>query len=225
MSALPPLYAITPDEAPWKFLEPSLEAAFDAGVRLLQYRRKHMPREIQREEASRLMVLAEQVGNKADRPLIIINDDVALAHEVGADGVHWGRDDANPESLAEAIARARHGTASPFLVGISCYNELARARAATEAGADYVAFGAVFASPTKPQAVTAPLKLFSEAASFGAPAVAIGGINQDNAAQAIAAGAASVAVISALFATLVPQETAARVRALHDVIEAARINA
>jgi thiamine-phosphate pyrophosphorylase len=121
----------------------------------------------------------------------IVNDDVALALECGADGVHLGRDD-GALSAARAALRGK-------LLGASCYDSLPAARAAVAAGADYIAFGSVFPSPTKPAAVRAPLTLFSEARSLGVPLVAIGGITLQNAPQLLAAGADSLAVISDLF--------------------------
>src|SRR5205814_9823030 len=122
---------------------------------------------------------------------VIINDDVQLALELGAGGAHLGRDDGD-------LGRARARLGSRIL-GASCYNDLALARAAVAAGADYVAFGSMFASPTKPQAVRAPLGLFREAKPLGIPLVAIGGITLDNAPQLIAAGADLLAVLSDLF--------------------------
>ena len=102
-----------------------------------------------------------------------------------------GRDDGE---LAAARARLRGK-----LLGASCYDSLAAARAAVAAGADYVAFGSVFPSPTKPAAVRAPLALFAEARPLGVPLVAIGGITLQNAPQLLAAGADCLAVISDLF--------------------------
>jgi thiamine-phosphate pyrophosphorylase len=121
----------------------------------------------------------------------IVNDDVELAHAAGADGVHLGRDDG-----AIAAARAR---LPGRLVGASCYDRLELAELAVAAGADYVAFGSVFASATKPGAVRAPLELFARARGLGVPLVAIGGITLHNAPQVLAAGADCLAVISDLF--------------------------
>jgi thiamine-phosphate pyrophosphorylase len=122
----------------------------------------------------------------------IVNDDLELALASGADGVHLGRDDVG-------IAEARERLGSGRCLGASCYDELELARAAVAAGADYAAFGSVFASPTKPAAVRAPLELFARARTLGVPLVAIGGITADNAAAVIRAGAHCVAVISDLF--------------------------
>jgi thiamine-phosphate pyrophosphorylase len=116
---------------------------------------------------------------------------VALALASGAGGVHLGRDDA-------AIADAR-GRLRGRLIGASCYDDPGRARAAVAAGADYVAFGSVFASPTKPGAVRAPLSIFGEARSLGVPLCAIGGITFESAPQLVAAGADLLAVITDLF--------------------------
>lgn len=173
------LYAITP-EGPG--LEQRVRAALEGGVALLQYRRKHGDAG----EARRIAALAREF----DVPLVV-NDDVALALEIGAAGAHLGRDDGDL-----APARARLGKR---LLGASCYDDLARARAAVAAGADYIAFGSVFPSPTKPQAVRAPLGLFQQARALGVPLAAIGGITLENAPPLLAAGADLLAVISDLF--------------------------
>jgi thiamine-phosphate pyrophosphorylase len=120
---------------------------------------------------------------------VIINDDLDLALELGAEGAHLGRDDGN----LNAARRKLKGR----LLGASCYNDARLARAAVAEGADYVAFGSVFASPTKPGAVRAPLSLFRE--SLGVPLCAIGGITLQNAPEVIAAGADLLAVISDVF--------------------------
>jgi thiamine-phosphate pyrophosphorylase len=122
---------------------------------------------------------------------VIINDEVQLALELGADGAHLGRDDGD---LSQARVRLKGR-----ILGASCYNDRALAHAAVKAGADYVAFGSVFPSPTKPAAARASLGLFQEAKALGVPLAAIGGITLDNAPQVIAAGADLLAVISDLF--------------------------
>jgi thiamine-phosphate pyrophosphorylase len=95
--------------------------------------------------------------------------------------------------------RAARAVLGKRLLGVSCYDRFELAQRAAAAGADYVAFGAVFASSTKPAAVRAPLSLFREARELGVPLAAIGGITLENAPQAIAAGADLLAVISDLF--------------------------
>ncbi len=173
------LYAITPENAD---VERKTRLALEGGIALLQYRRK--TRHVAEAEAIVRMAREFHVP-------VIINDDVELALELDADGAHLGRDDGQ---LATARKRLRGK-----LLGASCYNDLALAQAAVKAGADYVAFGSVFASPTKPAAVRAPLSLFAEAKTLGVPLVAIGGITLENAPLAYAAGADALAVITDLF--------------------------
>lgn len=125
--------------------------------------------------------------------IFLVNDDVALARESGADGVHLGREDMSLEA-----ARAQLG--ADKLIGVSCYNELERALTAEKQGADYVAFGSFFPSRTKPQAVRATLDLLREARrQLKLPIVAIGGITPENGAELIRNGADMLAVIEGVF--------------------------
>jgi thiamine-phosphate pyrophosphorylase len=123
---------------------------------------------------------------------LVINDDWALAAAVGAAGAHLGEDDGE-------IALARHELGPDAIVGASCYDQARLARQAVFAGASYVAFGAFFPSPTKPNARRAGPALLQETAALGVPRVAIGGITPDNARPLVAAGADLVAVISGVF--------------------------
>jgi thiamine-phosphate pyrophosphorylase len=107
--------------------------------------------------------------------------------------VHVGERDAD-------IGSARAIVGDGALVGVSCYDDLSRARRLVERGADYVAFGSFFPSAVKPQARHAPVSLLTQARSVGVPVVAIGGISSHNARALIAAGADAVAVISDVFA-------------------------
>jgi len=173
------LYAITPEGGD---VERKARLTLEGGIALLQYRQKQHDLAL----ARAIVHLGRQF-----RVPVIINDDVELALELGADGVHLGRDDGD---LAAARKRL-----SGKLLGASCYNQPDLARAAVRAGADYIAFGSVFSSPTKPGAVRAPLALFAQAKPLGVPMAAIGGITLDNAPQLIAAGADLVAVITDLF--------------------------
>jgi thiamine-phosphate pyrophosphorylase len=177
------LYPITPEALDARALAERVRAALDGGAAALQYRRKNLATVA---EAKSLAVLCRAKG-----ALFIVDDDVDLAIRSGADGVHLGRDDG---SMVEARKRLKGK-----ILGISCYASLDNARAAVAAGADYIAFGSVFASPTKPGAVRAPLSLFAEAHALGVPLVAIGGITLANAPQLLAAGADALAVISDLF--------------------------
>lgn len=180
------LYAITPDIADRSELLQRVMKALEGGVAALQYRCKTLPLRQRHEEAKVLASLC-----RPKNVPFIVNDDVDIALASGADGVHLGRDDGD---IAEA--RERIGTK---LLGVSCYDSLPDARDAVAAGADYVAFGSVFPSPTKPGATRAPLLLFAQARPLGVPLVAIGGITLENAPRVLDAGADALAVISDLF--------------------------
>jgi thiamine-phosphate pyrophosphorylase len=207
------LYAITPEADMSDALAAKLDKAFNAGVRLLQYRRKRLSSVEQLTEARHFCKLAHQFG-----ATFIVNDNLALANAVGADGVHWGREDAEIDDLAIAINHAKNGRAD-FIVGISCYNDFARAEAAIAKLADYIAFGSIFASNTKPDADFANLDLIRRAkASYSIPVVAIGGITRDNVSQVVDAGADAVAVITDLFASPV-DEIATRVVQFNSLIK------
>jgi thiamine-phosphate pyrophosphorylase len=168
-------------------LGPAVRAALDGGVRLVQYRDKSDDAERRLAEARTLATLCHDHG-----ALLLVNDDPQLARDAGADGVHLGRDD-----LSVAEARALLGAQA--IIGVSCYNELERAFAAERAGADYVAFGSFHPSPTKPDAVRAPLALLKRArARIQLPIVVIGGITPANAGPLALAGADAAAVISGI---------------------------
>ena len=171
------LYAITPESAD---AVDKTRRALEGGIALLQYRRKRRDLDEAREIAA--------LARRHQVPLIV-NDDVELALELDAHGAHLGRDDGEL-----AAARRRLGDR---ILGASCYNDAELARRAIGAGADYVAFGSVFASPTKPAAVRAPLSLF--ALKLEVPLCAIGGITLQNAPRVIEAGADLLAVLSDLF--------------------------
>lgn len=180
-----------------------VEAALAGGARLVQYRDKAGGRRQRLQRLRALVALAREHGVP-----VIANDDPRLAAEGGAAGVHLGRDD---PPVGEA--RALLGPAA--LIGASCYDDLERAAAAARAGADYLAFGSFFPSPTKPGAVRVDAALLGRARRrFRLPLVAIGGITPDNAGALLAAGADALAVISGLFAAPDPQAAAARYAAL-----------
>ncbi|HVB83842.1 MAG TPA: thiamine phosphate synthase [Rhodanobacteraceae bacterium] len=179
------LYAIT--DGPRADLQAIAEAALSGGAGMLQYRDKTADLARRRAEATALQALCRTHGVP-----LIINDDVALAAVVGAAGVHLGELDVDI-----ATARARLGPDA--IIGASCYDSLQRARQLAAAGADYLAFGAFFPSPTKPHARRAAPSLLREAAVLGLPRVAIGGITPDNGGALIDAGADLLAVVSGVF--------------------------
>ena len=182
------LYAITPDIADTDLLLAKIEAALQGGVSVLQYRNKHANYRLQTQQASAIFPLCKQY-----RVPFIINDSIELCLALDADGVHIGADDGN-------IAEVKASLGANKILGASCYNRFDLALSAQESGATYVAFGACFASSTKPHAPVASLDLFKQAkAQLHIPAVAIGGITLTNARSVIQAGADSIAVINAIF--------------------------
>ncbi|MCP3869091.1 MAG: thiamine phosphate synthase [Gammaproteobacteria bacterium] len=183
------LYAITQTlPKPIEETVNQVDLALGGGARVIQYRDKSGDPQKRREEALRLLALCKNSGVP-----LIINDDVDLASEIGADGVHLGRNDDDPEG-----ARERLGPTS--IIGVSCYNQFELAVQAQAAGADYVAFGRFFPSSTKPQAVQASHGLLRRArAELKIPTVAIGGITPENGRYLIAAGADMLAAIEGIF--------------------------
>ena len=194
------LYAITPDWNDTRRLLNATAAILDGGCRVLQYRNKQTSDCHRQEQAVALRGLTGKYGAR-----LIINDDVDLALFCAADGVHLGEDDGQ---LIAARARLDASHAGNIL-GASCYQSLPLAQAAANAGADYLAFGSFFASPTKPQARRADPALINAAKrETGLPICAIGGITADNAASLITAGADLLAVITALYDAPDPYQAA-----------------
>ena len=198
MKAINGLYAVTPDFADTVVLLAKARAALAGGAQLVQYRNKTADEILRREQATALRDLCRRHG-----AMLIINDHIELACALDADGVHVGADDTTVTTARGQLGRDK-------IIGASCYNDLQRAQSAAAQGADYVAFGSLFASSVKPGAVRAPPSILQAARQqLGLPVVAIGGITLDNAGGLIEAGADAVAVMSALFAA-------------HDVERAAR---
>jgi thiamine-phosphate pyrophosphorylase len=182
------VYAITPETADTESLLAQVEAALAGGVAAVQYRDKSGDVARRHEQASELLALCRRFNVP-----LIVNDDLRLADLTDADGVHLGRDDG---SLREARIILGKGK----FIGASCYQSLDLAHAAQAAGADYVAFGSFFASPTKPAAGRADTALLRAATqAIRIPIVAIGGITLANAPLLLDAGADCLAVLSALF--------------------------
>lgn len=199
------LYAVTPDSADTADLIARVDAALAGGVRLVQYRNKRAAPALRLEQARALKALC------ASRAALIVNDDVDIALAVDADGVHLGADDGS-------VAAARDRLGKDKLIGVSCYGSIERAHEAQRAGADHIAFGSFFASPTKPGAVRAPVTLLERAKrETGLPVVAIGGITLDNGGALIRAGADALAVISALFGAADIEACATRFTRLFEI--------
>ena len=180
-------------------LERAVSAAIAGGARVIQYRDKSADGRRRRREAGALRALCRLHGVP-----LIVNDDVALALEIDADGVHLGREDT-------ALEEARECLGDRFVIGVSCYDEIERAENAQTRGADYVAFGSMFPSTTKPEAVPAGIGVIERARPrVRVPIVAIGGITPDNGGSLVEAGADMLAVVSGVFAHRDPREAASR---------------
>jgi thiamine-phosphate pyrophosphorylase len=180
------LYLITPDEADTPRLLARVAAVLPHAA-LLQYRNKAADAGLRQAQAEALAVLCREHGVP-----LVINDDAVLARAVAAAGVHLGEDDGD-------IVAARGLLGEDAIVGVSCYDDLSRAKAAAAAGASYIAFGAFFPSTTKPNARHATPDLLRDSAGLGLPRVAIGGITPDNAGGLVEAGADLLAVIGGVF--------------------------
>jgi thiamine-phosphate pyrophosphorylase len=194
------LYAITDSQLiPAGKLVDQVEQAIAGGACLIQYRDKQHTETERKREATLLVRLCEQQGVP-----LIINDDVELAREVGAAGVHLGRDDAS-------ISHARQRLGAQAIIGVSCYNQLDDALEAARNGASYVAFGRFFPSHSKPDAVQVDTALLQQArAQLKLPIAAIGGITPGNGRQLVKAGANMLAVIHGVFGQADVQEAARR---------------
>lgn len=184
--ALRGLYLITPDEPDDDRLAARV-APLLRHAACLQYRNKTAPRHRRLAQADALRALCSAAGIP-----MVVNDDAVLANAVGADGVHLGEHDG-------AIPAARALLGNDAIIGVSCYDDVRRALDAQAQGASYVAFGAFFASVTKPDARRAHVDVLGDPRLAGIPKVAIGGITPDNARRLAAAGADMVAVISGVF--------------------------
>ena len=166
------------------------------GVALVQYRNKHADKATRLKEATLLAALCRERST-----CFIVNDDTELAAQAGADGVHLGKDDME-------IAQARCILGENAVIGVSCYNSLERALKAQSASADYIAFGALFASTTKPEAARITLQDFANyKRQLSLPACAIGGITRNNLDSVLAVGADMIAVNADIATTLNPADT------------------
>jgi len=182
------VYAITDPVLCGEHLIDKVLAAIQGGIRILQYRNKQASLADQFEEAKKLLSLCQQHD-----VLFIINDDLDLASEINADGVHLGQQD-------RTLLEARQQLGNEKIIGISCNNRFDYALAAQQEGADYIAFGRFFSSMTKPQAPQAEIGLLQRAENeLQIPVVAIGGISPDNGRSLIEAGADMLAVIHGIF--------------------------
>ena len=182
------LYLISPLNVDGDF-PARLEEALSAGpVAAFQFRVKDMDQH----EAARLAAPLQEICARHD-VAFIVNDSIALAKRIKADGVHLGQDDGDPREAREQLGRDAQ-------IGVTCHNSRHLAMEAAEAGADYVAFGAYFPTTTKEvkhQADLETIELWSQFTEV--PCVAIGGITPDNAKAVVDAGADFIAVSGAVW--------------------------
>ena len=182
------LYAITDSQlTPPATLAASVEAAIRGGTVMVQYRDKSAPMAERLVQARNLQSVCAAGGIP-----LLINDDAELAKRVGAAGVHLGQTDGS-------AAEARRLLGDVAIIGITCHANLALAKSASGAGADYLAFGRFFTSSTKPDAPAAATDILAEAKRFNRPVTAIGGITTENGELLIRAGADLLAVVGGLF--------------------------
>ncbi len=206
------LYVITGDRGDELETAKIVEAALDGGATIIQLRKKSMPIVEQYRLAMALRTLT-----LAHEALLIINDHADLAIAADADGVHLGQDDLPPD-----VVRALPGFEGR-LIGRSTHS-LGQAQLAVNEGADYIAVGPVYPTPTKEGRAAVGTALVSRVAGIvDRPLVAVGGIDHDNAAAVVEAGAHALAVVRAVYDAVDPAEAARR---LHELIvtrlEAAR---
>lgn len=179
------------------------EQAITAGCQVLQYRDKSNDHDKRFKQAQALAELCQHLAC-----VFIVNDDIQLAINIGADGVHIGKHDIS-------LQQARKLLGNHKIIGVSCYNSLQLAQQACAQGADYIAFGSFFRSSIKPNAVPANIELIQQAKKIcKLPIAAIGGIHADNAETLIAQGVDMIAVISAVFGSDEIHQNAARLTAL-----------
>ncbi len=201
MSSRTRLYLITPPVlAPQAFADPLRQALAGGGVASLQLRLEGADEAAWRQAAGVLMPICH-----AAEVAFVINDKPQLAAELAADGVHLG-----PQDMP--IREAREIVGFDRVIGFSAGDSKHAAFEAGEAGADYVAFGAFFPSPTKDTGLRADLSLIEDWAAISeVPCVAIGGLNPGNCGPVVRAGADLVAVSSAVWTH--PEGPGAAVRA------------
>ncbi|KJH62169.1 Thiamine-phosphate synthase [compost metagenome] len=178
------LYLITNDDPIQLLLEKLDVALATKQVAILQYRRKKIEKTDQPAEVEQIKLLCE----KYQVPFVI-NDDLELAAEFGL-GVHLGQSDGE-------ITDAKSQLPQNVIIGRTCLNSLELAQKAIADGATYIAFGAVYATSTKPEAGNVGIEVIKQAAAqYDLPICAIGGLTVENSKPVIEAGADLCAVIS-----------------------------
>ena len=181
----------------------TIEMAIKGGARIVQLREKETPDDV-------VVNLGKAIINVTKRygvPLII-NDSPQLAKEIGADGVHLGGEDAS-------IEQSRTLLGSKAIIGVSCYNQIERGINAVRSGADYVAFGTPYNTPTKPDREPTSIEILNQAVKLiNIPIFAIGGITKDNVKPILKTGVDGIAVITSVFGSSNPESAARELASL-----------
>lgn len=183
------LYVLTDATlTPTETMLEQVERVLKSGVSVIQYRDKYATDEEAEKQCIRLQALCDYY-----EAVFIIDDRLDIAHRINADGLHVGEDDVSYEE-----ARALLG--ADKIIGVSCYGNIERAQKYANLGADYVAFGSFFPSPTKPHAkVVDPEVLKVAKEKLSVPICAIGGINEENIEQLSRYDIAMYSLISAVY--------------------------
>lgn len=176
----------------------AVESALKGGANIVQLREKDT-------DADEILALGKKllvITKKYNVPLII-NDYPEIAHDIGADGVHLGKNDPD-------IKTARDILGTDKIIGVSCYNQIDRGISAVSDGADYLVFGTPYYTPTKPNREPTSIETLVEAREKfpDIPIFAIGGINESNAEAIINTGVDGIAVITGIFSTDDPEKSA-----------------
>jgi len=203
MNTAKELYALTDDVfSPDSCVIESVKEILNCGIKIVQYRSKKP--NLDEKIISNLIEICDKFGAK-----LILNDNVRLAKKLGAHGVHIGKDDGD-------FNEARRILGTDKIIGASCYNDLNLALKFQNLGADYVAFGSVFKSPTKPNATFCDI--FSlDLSQIRVPIALIGGISQANLAQIKELPVKYFAIVSAVYR---PNSITQNLRALEAILRA-----
>ena len=174
---------LTPDETVHVYIEDALKA----GASIVQYRNKTKSDD----EVEDVCRLLQTMCSQYNVPFII-DDRPHLATKIQADGIHIGKDDMPIQEARKIFPKG--------IIGVSCYGSIRKAREAEEEGADYVAFGSFFPSPTKPHSGVVSLNVIKKAKeAVTVPICAIGGISQTNIGEIAATNTDMISVVSAAF--------------------------
>lgn len=198
------LYVITDEKLiPRKRFVETVEKAIKGGAKIVQLREKQSSSE----DILRLAEELLKLTRRYNVPLII-DDYPELARDIGAEGVHLGQHDTS-------LAEARKVLGNRAIIGVSCYSSIERGLEAHEEGADYLAFGTPFFTPTKPDRQPTSFEILKEARRVipKIPIFAIGGITPQNVASILETGVDGIAVITSVFGSSDPEKVSRQLSA------------